>query len=163
MLMRGNTAPVAPLIETTGYRPKSLDATLADIPCGPGGALARQAVAAPGTAADQPGPLVDRDRSSFARALPRREQSPLLGDAGLEGAPALATLYGAALWDLALGVALLARYRPVLVGALQLATMSAFTLIIAAFLPETWLHPFGPVTKNMPLALATLVMMTLED
>jgi DoxX-like family len=87
----------------------------------------------------------------------------LLGDAGLEGAPALATLYGAALWDLALGVALLARYRPVLVGALQLATMSAFTLIIAAFLPETWLHPFGPVTKNMPLALATLVMMTLED
>jgi nucleoside-diphosphate-sugar epimerase len=26
-----------------------------------------------------------------------------------------------------------------------------------------WLHPFGPVTKNVPLALATLVMMALED
>ena len=34
MLMHGNTAPVAPLIEATGYRPKSLDATLAAIPCG---------------------------------------------------------------------------------------------------------------------------------
>jgi DoxX-like family len=87
----------------------------------------------------------------------------LLGEVGLGGAPALAALYGAALWDLLLGGALLARFRPVLVGALQLATMVAFTLIITAFLPETSLHPFGPVTKNVPLALATLVMMALED
>jgi hypothetical protein len=87
----------------------------------------------------------------------------LLGEVGLGGAPALAALYGAALWDLTLGVALLARIRPVLVGALQLATMITFTLIITAFLPETWLHPFGPVMKNVPLALATLVTMALED
>jgi hypothetical protein len=51
----------------------------------------------------------------------------------------------------------------VLVGALQLATMIAFTLIITVFMPEAWLHPFGQVTKNVPLALATLVMMALED
>jgi hypothetical protein len=87
----------------------------------------------------------------------------LLAEVGLSGAPALVALYGAVLWDLALGVALLARFRPVLVGALQLATMIAFTLIITAFLPETRLHPFGPVAKNVPLALATLVMMALED
>jgi hypothetical protein len=64
---------------------------------------------------------------------------------------------------LALAGALLVRLCPVLVDALQLATMIAFTLIITAFLPETWLHPFGPVTKNVPLALATLVIMALED
>jgi hypothetical protein len=26
--------------------------------------------------------------------------------------------------------------------------MIAFTLIITAFLPEMWLHPFGPVRKT---------------
>jgi uncharacterized protein YbjT (DUF2867 family) len=163
MLMRGNTAPVAPLIETTGYRPKCLEATLAAIPC----ATAERWRA-------KLWPLRAPLRISLALLwiatglvslglYPVESSLVLLGDIGLSGAPALAALYGAALWDLALGGALLARFRPVLVGALQLATMIAFTLIITVFLPETWLHPFGPVTKNVPLALATLVMMALED
>jgi uncharacterized protein YbjT (DUF2867 family) len=163
MLMHGNTAPVAPLIETTGYRPKSLDATLAAIPC----AAAERWRA-------KLSPLRAPLRISLALLwiatglvslglYPVESSLVLLAEVGLGGAPAPVALYGAALWDLALGVALLARYRPVLVGALQLATMIAFTLIITAFLPETWLHPFGPVTKNVPLALATLVMMALED
>jgi uncharacterized protein YbjT (DUF2867 family) len=163
MLMRGNVAPVAPLIETTGYRPKSLEATLAAIPCGaaerwraklsPLRAPLRISLALLWIASG----LVSLGLYPVASSL------VLLAEVGLEGAPALAALYGAALWDLALGAALLVRFRPVLVGALQLATMVAFTLIITSFLPEAWLHPFGPVTKNVPLALATLVMMALED
>jgi uncharacterized protein YbjT (DUF2867 family) len=163
MLMRGNTASVAPLIEATGYRPKDLEATLAAIPC-----AASQRWRA------KLWPLRAPLRISLALLwiatglvslglYPVESSLVLLGEVGLSGAPAMAALYGAALWDLALGGALLARFRPVLVGALQLATMVAFTLIITAFLPETWLHPFGPVTKNVPLALATLVMMALED
>ena len=163
MLMRGNVAPVAPLIETTGYRPKSLEAALAAIPC----AAAERWRA-------KLWPLRAPLRISLALLwiasglvslglYPLESSLLLLGEVGLAGAPALAALYGAALWDLALGGALLVRFRPVLVGALQLATMIAFTLIITSFLPETWLHPFGPVTKNVPLALATLVMMALED
>jgi uncharacterized protein YbjT (DUF2867 family) len=163
MLMHGNTAAVAPLIEATGYRPKSLEAALAAIPCAPAerwraklwplGAPLRISLA-----------LLWIATGLVSLGLyPVESSLVLLGELGLSGAPALATLYGAALWDLALGGALLARFRPVLVGALQLATMVAFTLIITAFLPGTWLHPFGPVTKNVPLALATLVMMALED
>jgi uncharacterized protein YbjT (DUF2867 family) len=163
MLMRGNTAPVAPLIERTGHRPKSLEAALAAIPC---------------TAAERWQAKLWLLRAPLRISLallwiatglvslglyPVESSLALVAEVGLGGAPALAALYGAALWDLALGCALLARFRPVLVGALQLATMAAFTLIITFFLPETWLHPFGPVTKNLPLALATLVMMALED
>jgi uncharacterized protein YbjT (DUF2867 family) len=163
MLMRGSTASVAPLIETTGYHPKSLEAALAAIPC----AAAERWRA-------KLWPLRAPLRISLALLwiasglvslglYPVESSLVLLAEVGLGGTPALAALYGAALWDLALGGALLARFRPVLVGALQLATMAAFTLIITAFLPETWLHPFGPVTKNVPLGLATLVMMALED
>ena len=163
MLMHGNTAPVAPLIETTGYRPKSLEATLAAIP-----------YAAAERWRARLSPLRAPLRISLALLwiasglvslglFPVASSLVLLAEVGLEGAPALIALYGAALWDLALGAALLVGFRPVLVGALQFATMVAFTLIITSFLPEAWLHPFGPVTKNVPLALATLVMMALED
>jgi hypothetical protein len=163
MLTRGNTAPVTPLIETIGYHPKNLEITLSAIPC---------------TTAERwrakLWPLRAPLRISLALLwivtglvslglYPVESSLALLAGVGLGGAPALAALYGAALWDLALGGALLARFRPVLVGALQLATMIVFTLIITVFLPETWLHPFGPVTKNVPLAMATLVMMALED
>jgi uncharacterized protein YbjT (DUF2867 family) len=163
MLMHGNTAPVAPLIETTGYRPKSLDATLAAIPCAPAERWRAKLWPLRGPLRISLALLWIATGLVSLGLYPVESSLLLLAEMGLGGAPALVALYGAALWDLALGVALLARFRPVLVGALQLATMITFTLIITAFLPETWLHPFGPVTKNVPLALATLVMMALED
>ena len=163
MLMRGNVAPVAPLIESTGYRPKGLEATLAAIPATTGERWRAKLW-----------PLRAPLRISLALLwiatglvslglYPLESSLALLAEVGLGGATALAALYLAALWDLLLGAALLVRFRPVLVGALQLATMAAFTLIITMFLPEAWLHPFGAITKNVPLALATMVMMGLED
>jgi hypothetical protein len=50
-----------------------------------------------------------------------------------------------------------------LVGGLQLATMTAYTILLTAFLPALWPHPSGPVFKNIPLAVATLAMMALEE
>jgi hypothetical protein len=29
----------------------------------------------------------------------------------------------------------------------------AYSIIIAIFLPAYWLHPFGPVLKNLPILL----------
>jgi uncharacterized protein YbjT (DUF2867 family) len=163
MLMRGNTAPVAPLIESTGYRPKDLEATLAAIPATTGERWRAKLW-----------PLRAPLRISLALLwiatglvslglYPVQGSLAMLAEVGLSGAIALAALYVAALWDLLLGCALLARFHPVLVGALQLATMAGFTLIITVFLPEAWLHPFGAITKNVPLAVATMVMMVLED
>lgn len=86
----------------------------------------------------------------------------LLRGAGLSGTPALLALYGAALADLGLGILLLLRWRPVLVGAVQLGLIALFTAIISITMPEWWLQPFGPITKNVPIIVATLVMMALE-
>jgi hypothetical protein len=40
--------------------------------------------------------------------------------------------------------------------------MLLYTLIISLFLPAQWAHPFGPVVKNLPLALATGMLLILQ-
>jgi len=45
----------------------------------------------------------------------------------------------------------------------QLAVMLGYTLILVFAMPELWLHPFGPLLKNLPLAAAILALHQLED
>ena len=40
----------------------------------------------------------------------------------------------------------------------QIGLVAAYSAIIALWLPEWWLHPFGPLVKNIPL-LAVLVLL----
>jgi uncharacterized protein YbjT (DUF2867 family) len=93
---------------------------------------------------------------------PLEESYALLARLGLVGLPATVALYGAALLDIALGFATLARYRLQWVGLAQIGLMLGYSMLIGLGLSELWLHPFGPVSKNIPLIIATLVMMVLE-
>ena len=65
---------------------------------------------------------------------------------------------GTALFELFLGLVTLLGWRLRLWTAVQMVLVLAFTLIITLFLPEQWLHPFGPVSKNVPLLAATAVL-----
>jgi hypothetical protein len=88
----------------------------------------------------------------------------LLARVGLHGAAASIALYGAALLDFAFGVLTLAaprRSRGLLWGA-QLALIAGYTLLISIFLPEYWLHPYGPLTKNLPMMAAIGLLWALE-
>lgn len=61
---------------------------------------------------------------------------------------------GSALWDILLGIALLTRWRwHSALWLLQIATVSAYTLILSFGMPELWLHPFAPLAKNLPLLI----------
>lgn len=95
---------------------------------------------------------------------PVQESYALLARVGLEGTLATLALYGAALLDLALGVLCLvapARWRRrVWLG--QAVLVVGYTLLITAFLPEQWLHPYGPVSKNVPLLAALGLLWSLE-
>jgi uncharacterized protein YbjT (DUF2867 family) len=93
---------------------------------------------------------------------PVGESYRMLADVGLQDQAATFLLYGAAAIDLVLGLLLLARWRPVAVGAAMLIMMSAFTLIATGLPAEYWLHPFAPLLKNLPIAAATLAMMAME-
>jgi uncharacterized protein YbjT (DUF2867 family) len=82
---------------------------------------------------------------------PRDGSLALLARTGLHGEWAIAALWSAALLDLALGLAMLrARWRPVVYG-MQALLVAAYTVMITLWLPEQWLHPYGPVLKNLPL------------
>jgi uncharacterized protein YbjT (DUF2867 family) len=146
--------------------------------------LGRPARALPGALARHPAMAADRWRARLLPlAIPLRlllaaiwiwtgivslglypvaDSYALLAPLGLTGLLASIALYTGALLDLALGTALLCRWRPVAIGAVQLALMTGYTILISLYLPELWLHPFGPISKNLAVAGATLAMMAVE-
>ena len=86
---------------------------------------------------------------------PLEESLAMLRRVGLAGSGALFALYGAAALDIVLGIATFLAKGKWLWRA-QIALILGYTAIITVFLPELWLHPFGPVLKNLPM-LAALV------
>jgi len=92
---------------------------------------------------------------------PRAASYALLARTGAPEALFPALLYGAAALDLALGLATLFVRRRAL-WLLQLALILGYTLIITMKLPEYWLHPYGPILKNLPLMAAIYVLYELE-
>ena len=94
---------------------------------------------------------------------PRELSFELLARTGITGGLAKLALYGAAALDLFFGAAtLLMRNRRVLWIA-QAALILGYTIIITARLPEYWLHPYGPILKNLPILASLGLLYTLED
>ena len=59
--------------------------------------------------------------------------------------------------DLILGIFLL--FKPVRASYLAaLGTMLVMTAIATAFSPALWLHPLGPLLKNIPIAIALWIL-----
>ena len=88
----------------------------------------------------------------------------LLAGVGLRGSAATFALYGAAVLDLVLGVLTLwapASWRR-WVWLAQLALIAGYTVIITIFLPEYWLHPYGPISKNLPIMAAISLLWWME-
>jgi hypothetical protein len=86
------------------------------------------------------------------------QSAQLLQAAGLSE-PLLirALIVGGALADLALGLALWLRPgRATYLAALAL--MLLMTLAATALLPALWLHPLGPLLKNLPIAALLWVL-----
>ena len=59
-------------------------------------------------------------------------------------------LYSAAVLDIALGVLVLSPWRGRLLWAFQAAVVFTYTIILSIYLPEFWLHPFGPLARICP-------------
>lgn len=95
---------------------------------------------------------------------PVQDSYALLARVGLHGAAATLALYGAAALDLLLGLATLlapVRWRA-RVWATQLALIAGYTVLITIFLSEYWLHPYGPLSKNLPMMAAIALLWALE-
>lgn len=95
--------------------------------------------------------------------FPQAGSYALLAGVGISGGAAPLALYGASVLDIVLGLAFLLRYRVKLAGAVQLGLMAVYSVIIGIFLPEFLLHPFAPLVKNLPLIVATAMVMATEE
>ena len=93
---------------------------------------------------------------------PIHDSLAMLARVGVGPARAPSMLYGAAVMDLILGVATLAWPRRRLWLA-QAALVLSYTALITAFLPEQWLHPFGPVVKNLPFLAVLWLLYAFEE
>jgi len=164
MLQRGNVAPVDDTRRLLGHAPR------------PAAAFIAPEVAADLRRSAQLDGFVPVLRVSIAAVwivtgivslglYPVEDSYALLRRAGVEGALAPWALYGAALLDLALGIATLTLGRGqgrrwLWFG--QIALIFGYTAIITLRLPEYWLHPYGPVLKNLPM-LALLWLLFIVD
>jgi uncharacterized protein YbjT (DUF2867 family) len=90
------------------------------------------------------------------------ESYALLSEVGVSGALATILLYGAALLDLLLGLAVLFMRRRGPIWLAQIAVMFTFTVIISIWLPHFWLHPYGPILKNLPMLAGIILLYVLE-
>ena len=87
----------------------------------------------------------------------------LLARTGIPPALQPLMLYGAASFDLllGLGIAFLPRRRWLWLA--QLALIGFYTVVIAFKLPEFLLHPYGPLTKNLPMLASIWLLYELEE
>lgn len=93
---------------------------------------------------------------------PTQDSYELLARVGITGTLAPVMLYGAAVLDLLVGIGTLALPRRRWLWLLQLAVIGGYTLIISFKLPEFWLHPYGPLSKNLVMLAAIYLLYTLE-
>ena len=160
MLERGNTGDVAPITQLLGRPPRPIAAFIGD-------PRAERTLA-------QLGWLLPLLRWSIvavwiATAIvsfglyPVEASYDLLARTGIPPALRPVMLYGAASFDLllGLGIAFLPRRRPLWLA--QLALIAFYTAVIAFKLPEFLLHPYGPLTKNLPMLAAIWLLYELEE
>lgn len=99
-----------------------------------------------------------------AFAWPVADSYELLARTGIPALLAPLMLYGASALDLAFGIGTLAlppRWRRLLWLA-QIALIGFYTVVIALRLPEFLWHPYGPLSKNLPMLAAIWLLYELE-
>ncbi|RRS02530.1 epimerase [Aquabacterium soli] len=71
-------------------------------------------------------------------------------------------IWGGIVLDAVLGVAMLLRPRRATWIAALIA-MGAMTVVATVLAPTLWLHPLGPLLKNLPIAAMLWVLISDED
>jgi hypothetical protein len=95
--------------------------------------------------------------------FPREQSLVLLARTGVPASLAPLMLYGAAALDLLFGMATLLLHRRRLLWLAQITLIVVYTIIITFRLPEFWLHPYGPILKNLPMLAALYMLYVCEE
>lgn len=159
MLRRGNTAPADAVTALLGSTPRDPRAFLANT------GIALTAIKWQNVAPWLRAALAFVWLYSGVVSLgiyPVGESLALLARLGLEGDLARVALYGAAALDLIFAW-LTWRGRPRAIWPMQIGLILFYSAAIAWWLPEYWLHPFGPLAKNIPMVAVILSLWYLDN
>ena len=95
--------------------------------------------------------------------FPRAEGEALLAAVGVPAGLLPLAFWLGCLLDVVLGLLLLARVQVRAVAGLQIAITLPYMVMLTLAMPELWFHPLGPMSKLVPLLVATAVLMAIED
>lgn len=98
-----------------------------------------------------------------AGLFPVEESYRLLARTGVPSSLQPLMLYGAVGFDLALGLGTLLLARRRWLWLLQIGLILFYSVVIAWTLPEFLFHPYGPLTKNLPMLAAIWMLYELEE
>jgi uncharacterized protein YbjT (DUF2867 family)/uncharacterized membrane protein YphA (DoxX/SURF4 family) len=93
---------------------------------------------------------------------PRGDALGLLHDIGIVAPLDVPILYLASLLDISVGILTIVGYKLRFLLSFQILIIVVYTLLLTFMAPFHWLHPFGPVLKNLPLVVTIYILMQLE-
>ena len=160
MLDRGNTADVAMTAQLLGRSPRPV-ASFIDDPAAER-AQAKLQWLLPVLRTSIAAVWIATALVSFG-LYPVQLSYELLARTGIPAALQPLMLYGAATFDLALGLGILLLPKRRWLWLAQVALIGFYTVVIAIKLPEFLLHPYGPLTKNLPMLAAIWLLYELEE
>lgn len=82
----------------------------------------------------------------------------VLARAKITGVVADICVYSGAMLDIVLGLWLLTDYRIKLCCQAQIAVITSYSILLTIIDASFWLHPFGPLTKNLPILVLLLML-----
>jgi uncharacterized protein YbjT (DUF2867 family) len=98
-----------------------------------------------------------------AFVYPAADSYELLARTGIPQELRPLMLYGASAFDMLLGLGILLLKRRRWLWLAQLGLIGFYTIVIAFRLPEFLVHPYGPLTKNLPMLAAIWLLYQLEE
>jgi len=75
----------------------------------------------------------------------------VLAKGGITGHLATFCIFSGSLLDVIIGIWLLSGKQLKICYLVQMIVITIYTLLLTAIEPNFWMHPFGPLTKNIPL------------
>ena len=160
MLDRGNTGDAGPITQLLGRPPRPIAAFIADPRAER--TLAKLGWLLPTLRWSIVAVWIATAVVSFG-LYPVAQSYDLLARSGIPPPLQPLMLYGAATFDLLLGLGIAFLPRRRWLWRAQLALIGFYTVVIAFRLPEFLLHPYGPLTKNLPMLAAIWLLYELEE
>ena len=74
-----------------------------------------------------------------------------------------ALIYSGAILDIGLGLWILSNKKMKQCYVIQIMVIVSYTILLTIIESSYWLHPFGPVSKNLPIIMLILILHSITD